>query len=221
MNISAIITAAGSGQRFGERKQFKLLLGKPLYQYSLEVFIKSKDIDEIIIVVPLDLKESISYEIRKKFNKKIIIIDGGKTRSESVKNGLNVVSSISDLVVIHDAARPFLTEQLIQDSIGACSHGDGAITAISPVDTIKYSRDNIIEKTIDREHIWLAQTPQTFKKDKLVNAYDNTNINNSILTDEACLMENYGYSIIIVPGLENNFKVTTHKDWKRAEILLK
>ena len=219
MKTSAIITAAGTGDRFGGRKQFKLLLGKPLYQYSLNVFIESKLIDEIILVVPSDIKESISSEIRNSFDRNIKIIEGGITRSESVKNGLNKVSSVSDLVVIHDAARPFLKEKLIEDSINACSYADGAIVAILPVDTIKYSKDNIIEKTINREHIWLAQTPQVFKKDKLLNAYND--VNSFFFTDESSLMEKQGYKIVIIPGLENNFKITTHNDWKRAELLLK
>ena len=219
MKTSAIITAAGTGDRFGSRKQFKLLLGKPLYQYSLNVFIESKHIDEIILVVPSDIKESISSEIRNSFDTEIKIIEGGITRSESVKNGLNKISSVSDLVVIHDAARPFLKEKLIEDSVNACSHADGAIVAILPVDTIKYSKDNIIEKTIDREHIWLAQTPQVFKKDKLLSAYND--VNSLYFTDESFLMEKQGHKIVIIPGLENNFKITTHNDWKRAELLLK
>ena len=166
-----------------------------------------------------DIKESISSEIRNRFDRKIKIIEGGITRSESVKNGLNEISSVSDLVVIHDAARPFLKEKLIEDSVNACSYADGAIVAILPVDTIKYSKDNIIEKTINREHIWLAQTPQVFKKDKLLSAYNN--VNSLFFTDESSLMEKQGHKIVIIPGLENNFKITTHKDWKRAELLLK
>ena len=219
MKTSAIITAAGTGDRFGGRKQFKLLRGKPLYQYSLNVFVESKYIDEIILVIPSDIKKSISSEIRNSFDREIKIIEGGVTRSESVKNGLNKISSVSDLVVIHDAARPFLKEKLIVDSVNACSHADGAIIAISPVDTIKYSKDNIIEKTINREHIWLAQTPQVFKKDKLLSAYND--VNRFYFTDESSLMEKQGYKIVIIPGLENNFKITTHNDWKRAELLLK
>ena len=219
MKTSAIITAAGTGDRFGGRKQFKLLSGKPLYQYSLNVLIESKHIDEIIIVVPSDIKESISSEIRNSFDREIKIIEGGVTRSESVKNGLNKTSSVSDLVVIHDAARPFLKEKLIEESVNACSYADGAIVAILPADTIKYSKDNIVEKTINREHIWLAQTPQVFKKDKLLSAYND--VKSFLFTDESSLMEKQGYKIVIIPGLENNFKITTHNDWKRAELLIK
>lgn len=221
MFISAIITAAGSGQRFGETKQFKLLDGQPLYQYSIKVFLSVKIFDEVILVVPRDSQKTIEQETNSFSDKPVKIINGGINRQDSVKNGIRASSVNSDLVVIHDAVRPFVTKKLIEDCISACSYSDGAIIAIPPVDTIKYSTSDIIEKTIDREFVWMAQTPQVFNKGKLLEAYENQSLNNSIFTDEASIMEGMGYSITIVPGTEKNFKITTRDDWNRAEALLK
>ena len=221
MFISAIITAAGSGQRFGETKQFKLLDGQPLYQYSLKVFLSVKIFDEVILVVPRGSQKTIEQETNSFFDKPIKIITGGINRQDSVKNAIRASSVNSDLVVIHDAVRPFVTKKLIEDCISACSYSDGAIIAIPPVDTIKFSTGDIIEKTINREFIWMAQTPQAFNKEKLLKAYENHSLNNSIFTDEASIMEGMEYAITIVPGTENNFKITTNDDWNRAEALLK
>jgi len=219
--ISAIITAAGSGQRFGETKQFKLLCGQPLYQYSIKVFLSVKIFDEIIMVVPKGSQKTIEQEVNSFSDKPVKIINGGINRQDSVKNGIRASSINSDLVVIHDAVRPFVTKKLIEDCISSCSHSDGAIIAIPPVDTIKYSTGNIIEKTINRECVWMAQTPQAFNKEKLLEAYENNSLNNSNFTDEASIMEGMGYTITIVPGTGNNFKITTNDDWNRAEALLK
>ena len=219
MFISAIITAGGLGQRFGEAKQFKRLCGKPLYEYSLNVFLTSKIVNEVILVVPVDSKERIYNDISNKFGVEIKVVTGGIKREDSVKNGVGASSSQADLIIIHDAARPFLTKKILTEVVYACELSDGAITAIPAVDTIKYSRNNIIEKTIDRNFVWLAQTPQAFNKSKLLYAYKNHNMNVSFITDESSIMENMGYKISIVRGNENNFKITTIDDWKRAEAL--
>ena len=221
MNISAIITAAGFGHRFGEKKQFKLLNKKPLYQYSLNVFLQSDMIDEIILVVPIENKKVIKQDLRKFSQKKIKVISGGTSRIDSVKKGVISSSSNSELVVIHDAARPFVTKNLIKESIIACRKADGSIIALPTVDTVKYSSSNIIEKTINRKHVWLAQTPQAFNKKKLLLAYKNILNHNFNFTDESSIMEKMGFKISIVIGSENNFKVTTHYDWDRARASLR
>ena len=149
-------------------------------------------------------------------NKEITITDGGPRRQDSVKNGVLASDSNSDLVCIHDAARPFITQELIEKSIVSCGSADGAVIAIRSVDTIKYSENNIIMKTIDRNNIWLAQTPQVFWKEKLLKAYDAMDESTSI-TDESTLMEKMGYRICLVPGDIENNKITTIKDWKYAE----
>ena len=214
---SAIITAAGSGRRFGEAKQFKKLHGKPLYEYSLDIFIKSKLFDEVILVIPNDNQEKLQKEIKRKYGSQVSLVIGGPDRQDSVKNAIQNSNPKVDLVVIHDAARPFITKTLIEKCISACETSDGAIIAIQPHDTIKFSKDNIVEKTIDRSNIWMAQTPQAFNKQKILEAYSSREFDDLIITDESSLMEKLGYKIMIVPGTGKNFKITTFDDWERAE----
>ena len=214
---SAIITAAGSGRRFGEAKQFKKLHGKPLYQYSLDIFIKSRLFDEIILVIPNSNQEKVQKEIKRKYSSQVSLVIGGPDRQDSVKNAIQNSNPNIDLVVIHDAARPFITTTLIEKCISACETSDGAIIAMQPNDTIKFSKDNIVEKTIDRSNIWMAQTPQAFNKRKILEAYSSSDFNDLIVTDESSLMEKLGYKIMIVPGTGKNFKITTFDDWERAE----
>ena len=214
---SAIITAAGSGRRFGEAKQFKKLHGKPLYQYSLDTFIKSRLFDEIILVIPKSNQEKVQKEIKRKYSSQVSLVIGGSDRQDSVKNAIQNSNPNIDLVVIHDAARPFITTTLIERCIFACETSDGAIIAMQPHDTIKFSKNNIVEKTIDRSNIWMAQTPQAFNKQKILEAYSSREFDDLIVTDESSLMEKLGYKIMIVPGAEKNFKITTFDDWKRAE----
>ena len=219
MFSTAIITAGGSGQRFGELKQFKRLNGQPLYEYSLKTFIDVSLFGEIILVVPVENQKTIEQQVKKKYKSLVKVIVGGMNRQDSVKNGVMNSSSKTDLVVIHDASRPFITKKLIKDCILACSNSDGAIIALQPFDTIKYSKSNVVEKTIDREKVWMAQTPQAFIKEKILEAYNNK-LDELIMTDESSMMESMGYKIKIVGGSENNFKITTDDDWKRAEMVL-
>ena len=214
---SAIITAAGSGRRFGEVKQFKKLHGKPLYQYSLDVFVQSRLFDEIILVIPKSNQQKVQKEIKRKYGSQVGLVIGGPDRQDSVKNAIQNSNPNIDLVVIHDAARPFITTTLIEECIFACETSDGAIIAIQPHDTIKFSKDNMVEKTIDRSNIWMAQTPQAFNKRKILEAYSSSDFHDLIVTDESSLMEKLGYKIMIVPGSGKNFKITTFDDWERAE----
>ena len=214
---SAIITAAGSGRRFGEAKQFKKLHGKPLYEYSLDIFIKSRLFNEVILVIPNNNQEKLQGEIKRKYGSQVNLVIGGPDRQDSVKNAIQNSNPKVDLVVIHDAARPFITKTLIEKCISACETSDGAIIAMQPHDTIKFSKDNIVEKTIDRSNIWMAQTPQAFNKQKILEAYSSREFDDLIITDESSLMEKLGYKIMIVPGTGKNFKITTFDDWKRAE----
>ena len=209
--------AAGSGSRFGERKQFKLLKGKALYLYSVNKFLLCENINEIILVVPKSRLDEIKKEIaRLKKTKKVFVISGGYRRQDSVKNGLLSVSNKSQLVCIHDGARPFVSEKLIKQSIIACSKNDGAIVANPNFDTLKICERGYVKKTIDRNNVWMAQTPQVFWKTKLLNAIAISEKKNMEVTDESSMMEYLGYKISVVRGNYNNFKITRREDWQRA-----
>ena len=219
--VSAIILAAGNGSRFGEKKQFKELNGKPVWFYSLNTFIKSGYVDELILVIPSNssatLKQSQVFKILNKKNK-IKLTLGGKSRKDSVINGLKAVKKSNNIVCIHDAARPFIKPFYIKDSIKTCRECDGAILAIPAVDTVKKADNMFIKNTIDRGSLWMAQTPQTFKKKMLLHAiktYPNLNI-----TDESMLMEEADFKIKLIQGDYSNFKITNEIDWKLAKVIV-
>ena len=220
MKVSAIIPAAGSGERFGEEKQFKLLSGRPLFFHTLKLFLQSDYIDEIIVAVPSANVDSTHRDVLSmSAGKPVKVVAGGTRRQDSVKNSIDVSDSHSTLVCIHDAARPFVTEELIQRSISACEYADGAVVGIPCKDTVKFSENGLVKETLDREKIWLAQTPQCFHKNKLLQALYHAEKENLTGTDESTLMEAMGFSIKLVDGDLNNFKITTKDDWIRAEVV--
>ena len=218
--VSAIIPSAGVGSRFGEKKQFKNLNGEPLWVHTLKPFVLSKLIDEIVFVVE---ESSVSAIKNSGFFKKIAkekqikIAKGGSRRMDSVLNGINLSKKLNNIVCIHDVARPFVKESLINETIEACKDYDGAILAIPSVDTVKNVENGIIKMTLNRSQTWMAQTPQTFHKEKLLRSYNN-NVNVKI-TDESTLMELSGYSVKIINGENKNFKITKKIDWELAKII--
>ncbi len=219
--IGAVIVAAGSGLRFGERKQFKKLGTKPLYLYSLQRFIDCDLIDEIVLVVPNDLLKTIFNEVAK-LNPRIKVVAGGKLRQDSVLAGVSTLSNQCEIVCVHDAARPFVSTSLIRNTIKACENNDGAVAAIPSHDTVKEVNinNNRIKRTIPRKMIWLAQTPQVFHRSRLVKALSYAKENKIKGTDESTLLESLNYSIVVVEGDTENFKITTQNDWKLAELVL-
>ena len=177
-------------------------------------------INEIVFIVPETYINTVQYsEIFKIASKKkeIKVISGGPKRTDSVLNGLYSTKKTNGLVCIHDAARPFIRESFITETVNSCKDFDGAVLAIPSVDTIKIVKDEIVNKTIDRAITWMAQTPQTFHRDKLLDAFKN-NINVHA-TDESTLMELSGYSIKIIYGDAENFKITNKLDWELAKII--
>ena len=221
MKVSAIILAAGSGSRFGEKKQFKKLKGLELYKYSLNKFLNCSNINEIVLAVPANSLADMKMKVEAiKSSKNISVVSGGPSRQESVKNSILATCQHSDLVCIHDSARPFVSETLITQSINACLSNDGAIVAIPNYDTIKTCVRGYVQKTIGRNDVWLAQTPQVFWKTKLLKAIDSSEKNNAKTTDESSLMESLNFQISVVKGNANNFKITSPEDWERASNLV-
>ena len=222
MPTAAIIPAAGTGVRFGEAKQFKLLEQKPLIFHTLSSFLQSKEIKEIVLVVSQDrlsvTKKAMSSSLRKK-NIKVVL--GGRHRQDSVYEGLKAVSLSCIIVCIHDGARPFVSTELIESTIRACVNFDGVVAAVKATDTVKLvTHGGTVQKTLDRDKIWFAQTPQTFKKQELSQALLSAQKKNISGTDEAMIMEIMGYSIAIVEGSNQNIKITTREDWIHAKAIL-
>lgn len=220
---TAIIVAAGSGTRFGgdTPKQFLEIGGKPLLIYTLEKFQNCADIDEIVLV--LSANEVIKFQkITAKYNltKLKSIVAGGKTRAESVFNGLNSVDISAKIIAVHDGARPFVTCEEISATIEKADEIGAACLVTAVTDTIKKIADGKIVTTIERTNLRRALTPQTFRREILQRAFANADLNESV-TDECFLVEKLGCEIAIVEGSAKNIKITKREDWKFAEIFLK
>ena len=222
--VGAILPAAGAGNRFGGVKQFQKIDGNTLLEHALQPFLEIPEIHEIVVVVPQQrLKEALKYVSPFSSKKRLSVIMGGERRQDSVRMGLNTLSKDCSIVCIHDAARPFASVRMITETITACNDHDGAIVAIPASDTLKKvsAGENVIEKTIPRETIWHAQTPQTFKREALEDALAYAEKRGIIGTDEASLLEQLNYKIVLIKGSTRNIKITTREDWTIAEALLK
>lgn len=218
----AIVPAAGPGRRLGlkVKKPFVLLRGRPLVTYALSALESSPSIDAIIVAVNGPSLKRFRHLIKKyRFAKIIDVVAGGKTRFESVRNCLRMVDPSFDIVLIHDGARPFLDEALIKGSIRLAAKFGGCVAAVPENDTVKLAGEGLfIKKTLDRNKLFRAQTPQTFRYDLIKKAYALKGA--AAVTDDASLAERLGERIKILEGSYKNIKITTHVDLKIAEVLL-
>lgn len=222
MKITAIITAAGVSRRMnGVNKLLLNLLGKPIIARTLEVFQKNKNIDEIIITGNKDSVKQYEKIVKKyKFDKVKKVIEGGATRFASVYNALK--ESTTDYVLIHDGARCLITGEIIDAVIIALSKNPAVICGVQAKDTLKEIKpDFIINKTIDRKKIYMAQTPQGFKTDFILRASDKIKNKKSEITDDAFIMEKFNKPVKVVPGSYENIKITISVDLIIAEAILK
>jgi len=226
MKIVALIAAAGKGKRMNARisKPFIPISGKPILAYTIEKFEQCKLIDKIYLIVSPEEREICQKNIILKYNFSKVqeLVDGGETRQDSIYNGLKVLDKDTDIVVIHDGARPLVEEIIIQDSIEKAQKYGAAIAVIPIKDTVKKSENSFfIDKTLNREEIWRAQTPQTFKYDIILPAYHRAYEDKYLATDDASIVERYGRKVKLIIGSEENIKITTPFDIIVADIFLK
>ena len=226
MKIVALIAAAGLGKRMNAKisKPFIPIFGKPILAYTIEKFEQCKFIEKIYLIVNQEERDFCSKDIILKYNFSKVqeLIEGGETRQDSVYNGLKVLDQDTDIVVIHDGARPLVEETIIQESIEAAQEYGAAIAAIPLKDTVKKSRkDFFINETLNREEIWRAQTPQTFKYDIILSAFHQSYKDKFFATDDAAIVERYGHKVKMIIGSEENIKITTPFDIIIAENFLK
>ncbi|MFH1368077.1 MAG: 2-C-methyl-D-erythritol 4-phosphate cytidylyltransferase [Elusimicrobiota bacterium] len=233
MRAAAVIVAAGAAKRFGGKlkKQFVSLGGKPVFMRSVLEFRKLSGIQQIVLVVPRGQVPSFK-DFPLKFG--IDIAAGGDKRTDSVRAGLSALREEIDIVAIHDGARPLITSGLIKASLLAAEKYGAAVVCVPARDTVKTTlteerrrkkearankRSLFVGRTIPRDAIWLAQTPQTFRKKIIMSAYAKLKTKN--ITDDAQAAELAGYKVRIVPGSYSNIKITDKKDIKIAKMLLK
>ena len=232
MKTVAIILAAGSGKRMGTstKKQFLLLLDKPILFYSLKAFEESF-IDEVILVTSPEDKQYVKEEIVEKYNftKVTKIVEGGKERYHSVLNGLNSIDS-ADYIFVHDGARPLVDKDILERALEGVSKYKACVVGVPSKDTIKIANESgMVASTPNRNLVWNIQTPQVFDFQLIKEAYNNVvarevelRANGVNITDDAMVLEEYSHHPVkLIVGAYENIKVTTKDDLVLAEEFLR
>jgi 2-C-methyl-D-erythritol 4-phosphate cytidylyltransferase/2-C-methyl-D-erythritol 2,4-cyclodiphosphate synthase len=226
MRTVAIISAGGAGKRLKAyvAKQYLLLNRVPILVHTLKIFQKLKAIDDIILVLPPDDLVSVRQELIDKYEltKVTSIVAGGKERQDSVRNGLAAIDGKCELILVHDAVRPFVTEKVIRQVAAAAKATGAASAGVKAKDTIKETeKDNTVAATIPRHNLWLTQTPQAFKLDILKKAYKKAYDEKFYGTDDASLVERMGIKVKMIAGSYDNIKITTPEDLVMAKAFIK
>ena len=203
MKYDAIVVAGGVGKRAGlgqNKVLYKMKNGTTVIEMSCRLFFEDDDCKKVILVI----NDEVDFS-----DNKLVVVEGGKERYDSVSNGLKEVSS--EYVLIHDGARPFLDKEDLESVKKEVSIYDAAILAKKSTNTIKYSEDGFIEKTIDRNNIYEAETPQAFKTELIKDAYKDLTDN---ITDDAYLVEKKGHKVKLVESKHKNIKLTNKEDFE-------
>ncbi|HAM42328.1 MAG TPA: bifunctional 2-C-methyl-D-erythritol 4-phosphate cytidylyltransferase/2-C-methyl-D-erythritol 2,4-cyclodiphosphate synthase [Elusimicrobia bacterium] len=211
---SAVIVAGGSGTRMGRPKQMLPLGAKPVLVRTVEAFLNTPEIKEIVVVTPPENRA----ELEKHFPH-IIFADPGKTRLLSVKNGFLKTSAAAQLVAVHDGARPLVEPVHISACLQAAQKYGAAVLAVPVKDTVKVCKDGFVQNTLDRSVLWAAQTPQCYRRPILAEALEKFGQEEGA-TDESQLVEKLGIKVRVVPSSYKNNKITTPEDLVFAEALL-
>ena len=221
-NVSVIITAAGSGSRMhtNVNKIFLPLKGKPVLVWSLQVFCDCPEVSEIIVTAGPKEMGSVT-ELTKEYPIVKKVIEGGSSRAESVKKALEHVSADAELIAVHDGARPLLSAESLQAVLAAGRACDGAVLAVPVNETVKEVADGqslLVTRTLKREGLWTAQTPQVFRPSILKQAYAREDV--ADFYDDSSLVEASGGKIALVTGSYDNIKLTTFDDFIMAGMLI-
>jgi 2-C-methyl-D-erythritol 4-phosphate cytidylyltransferase len=204
-------------------KQFLSLKGIPILVHTLRVFDRCPVVDGVILVVGAGRRQTVKKDILDPygFDKIIGVVNGGKKRQESVANGLESVPQECELVVVHDGVRPLVSIELLIKVVEAGRDYGAALAAVQPRDTVKQTEGKRVTATLDREAIWLAQTPQAFHTNLLRRAHSEAAKGRIEATDDAALVERLGAPVHVVPGSAENIKVTTPSDLIVVEGLMR
>ena len=219
---SAVIVAAGSGTRFGGDKLLADLGGTPVILHSLLAFEKSSLVSEIVLVVRPDALEKMASLCEQYGLQKLAsVVPGGATRAESCFAGTMAVSEKSDIIAIHDGARPLVTEEIIDAAVWAAYRHGAAVPAVPVRDTIKMAANHVVTATPDRSLLYAVQTPQCFQRDVIKGALMEAVRQKWEITDDCMAVERIGGQIWLTEGSEENRKITTPLDLELAELIWK
>ena len=218
--VTAVIAAGGKGRRMGykENKVFMKILDKEIILHTLEAFEKNEDIDEIIVVAGENEHRRIA-QMAKGIKKMRAVTTGGRTRQESVRNGIAFANG--DIILVHDGARALIAQSEITKAVNAAKEYGAAAVGVKVKDTLKSSKDGFISGTIDRETVYQIQTPQAFSRDIIIKAHKMAQESGRDFTDDCGAVEEMGNRIKIIDGSYDNIKITTPEDIEIAEKILK
>jgi 2-C-methyl-D-erythritol 4-phosphate cytidylyltransferase len=224
-DFAVIICAAGKSTRFESKKKkpFAETAGKPAFLYSVELFSEREDVKQIILAVSDEDMEIIKLRWQEQLGFfGVKLCKGGRHRFDTVANALKTVDADVNFVAVHDAARCCLKNEWVDEVFRQAKESSAAILACAVTDTIKQAKDSTVEKTIDRNNLWQAQTPQVFKKELIERAYANLgNLDSGTISDDAQLIEALGEKVKIVATDSSNIKITHKQDLAVAEAIIK
>lgn len=221
-DVGVVIVAAGSGTRTGTRelKQFRWVGDKPMLLHSVQAFHRRADVALVVAVLPRSHAGDPPPWLFQCDVDRLLVSVGGRERMESVWSGIEDMPDEAGIVVIHDAARPLVTDETIAAVIAEARAGRGAIAALPVVDTLKeVDAKGRIVRTVDRTNLWRAQTPQAFPRAMIEQAHLEAQRRGLVATDDAALCEQLGFEVVVVRGSERALKVTEEGDFRRAELL--
>ena len=221
-DVGVVIVAGGTGTRVGggELKQFRWVAGKPMLLHSVQTFMARPDVGTVVCVLPQQYAGDPPPWLFQCDVDRLLVSLGGRTRSESVANGLDDLPDEAQIVLVHDAARPLVDATTVDRVVESVRAGTSAIAALPVVDTLKEVDDaGMIVRTVDRERLWRAQTPQGFPRHVIVDAHRRATRERISATDDAALCERLGIPVRVVRGTERGMKITESADFSRAEAL--
>lgn len=221
-DVGVVIVAGGSGKRTGstELKQFRWVSGKPALLHSVQAFMARPDVAVVVVVLPKAYAADPPPWLFQCDVDRLLVSTGGSERHESVVNGLEDLPEEVVVAVVHDAARPLVTDATIDRVIKEARKGHGAVAALPVVDTLKeVDEHGRIVRTVDRARLWRAQTPQAFPREMLEQAHIAAQRDHVGATDDAALCERLGYEVVVVRGSERGMKITEEADFARADAL--
>lgn len=221
-DVGVVIVAAGTGSRTAssELKQLRWVAGKPMLLHGIQAFHARTDVAMVVCVLPRAVCGDPPPWIFQCDTDRLLLSVGGRTRGESVTNGLEDLPTEARIVLVHDAARPLVGQGTIDRVIAQARTGSGAIAALPVVDTLKdVEEDGRIRGTVDRRRLWRAQTPQGFPRAMIDRAYAEARAQGIEATDDAALCERLGLPVIVVRGSERAMKITEEGDFARAEAM--
>jgi len=221
-DVGVVIVAAGAGVRAGpgEPKQFRPIFGVPMLLRALRPFTSHPDVGVVVVTLPAGFETRPPEWLGKLLGERLSLVAGGATRAHSVRAGLRALPEHVAVVLVHDGARPFVSRETIDGVIAKARSGMGAVAAAPLQDTVKeVVAGNRVARTVERDRLWRAQTPQGFPRSMIEQAYAGLANGGSAPTDDAELCERAGFPVEVVPDTAHNFKVTTADDFRIAEAL--